>query len=111
MLLLHPYPSLCLLPPATYHPYCHVVPSQNASNATLNSTYHPYSPAVPSRCYSNSALTTPYASAPPPLIILTLWRCPQDNPPTPAPHLHAHPSLRLCTPLSSLLLTLLMLLY
>ncbi|MBW0478593.1 hypothetical protein O181_018308 [Austropuccinia psidii MF-1] len=47
---------------------------------------------LPSLC-SCSALTTPYASTPPPLIILTLWRCPQDDPLTLAHHLHAHPFL------------------
>ncbi|MBW0539014.1 hypothetical protein O181_078729 [Austropuccinia psidii MF-1] len=45
-----------------------------------------------------STLTHPYASEPPPLTMLTLPHHPQDIPPTPAPHLRAHPSLRFRTP-------------
>ncbi|MBW0562305.1 hypothetical protein O181_102020 [Austropuccinia psidii MF-1] len=58
----------------------------------LSTAYHPYAPAAPSRCNSDSALTTPYTSALA-LKILMLLHHPQDMPPTPPPHLHAHPSL------------------
>ncbi|MBW0480066.1 hypothetical protein O181_019781 [Austropuccinia psidii MF-1] len=51
----------------------------------LSTAYHPYTCVVPSQHAPNAAPTNPYASAPPPLTILTLlWR-PQDMPPTPSP--------------------------
>ncbi|MBW0473801.1 hypothetical protein O181_013516 [Austropuccinia psidii MF-1] len=99
---LMPTSPLCMLPPihlilsATYHPYGHAVPSS-----------HPYALAAPSRCDSNDATPSwpsPFlmllhpALSSRPLTIVMLPQRPQDVPPMPPPHCHAHPSICLRTP-------------